>query len=197
MSNIIIPSLIVALSGNEQAITPDTYIYSYKRNIHLFDEINSVTASNVISQLTALDDISHQDITLMINSPGGSVADGFAIIDAMSSLKSDIRTVCTGVAASMAAVVLSAGTEGKRLITPMAEVMIHQPLGGIQGQASEISKMCEHITKVKDNIAEFLSEKTSNSKEKLIADMDRDYWMDAREAIKYGLVDKILKGENS
>lgn len=195
MSNIIIPSLIVTLSGTEQAITPDTYVYSYKRTIHLFDEINSVTASNVISQLKALDDISHQDITLMINSPGGSVADGFAIIDAMGSVRSEIRTVCTGVAASMAAVVLSAGTKGMRLITPMAEVMIHQPLGGIQGQASEISKMCEHITKVKDNIAEFLSAKTGNSKEKLIADMDRDYWMDANEAIKYGLADKILKGE--
>ena len=197
MSSLIIPNLIVTLSGTEQAVSPDTYVYSYKRTVSLFSEINSVTASSVISQLMALDDISRQDITLLINSPGGSVSDGFAIIDAMASVRSDIRTVCTGLAASMAAVVLSAGTKGKRLITPMAEVMIHQPLGGIQGQASEISKMCEHITKVKDNISEYLSKRTGTSKAKLIADMDRDYWMDANEALEYGLVDAIYKGENS
>lgn len=195
MSVLIEPNLIVTLSGSEQAVTPSTYEYSYKRNVFLFSEINNSSAQSMINQLMALDDISHQDITLIINSPGGSVSDGLAIIDTMETMHSDVRTVCTGLAASMAAVILAAGTKGKRFITPRAKVMIHQPLGGIQGQASDISKLCEEITKTKDSITEFLSERTGQSMERLTADMDRDYWLNSGEAVVYGIVDKILKGD--
>ena len=194
MSSIIIPSLIVTLSGEEQTMSSFTYEYTYKRKIYLFSEINSEVASLVISQLDALDDISHQDITLVINSPGGSVSDGFAIIDAVEAVSSDVWTVCTGIAASMAAVILAAGTKGKRCITPNAQVMIHQPLGGVQGQASEITNMAEHILDVKEHVSGFLSEKTGRSKKKLITDMDRDYWMNAQKAVEYGIADSIIKG---
>lgn len=195
MSVLIEPNLIVTLSGSEQAVTPSTYEYSFGRKVFLFSEINNSSAQSTINQLMALDDVSHQDITLFINSPGGSVSDGLAIIDTMETMHSDVRTVCIGLAASMAAVILAAGTKGKRFITPRAKVMIHQPLGGIQGQASDISKLCEEITKTKDSITEFLSERTGQSMERLTTDMDRDYWLNSGEAVVYGIVDRIMKGD--
>ncbi|MBP5261779.1 MAG: ATP-dependent Clp protease proteolytic subunit [Clostridiales bacterium] len=189
-----IPNVIINRSGTETVISTYTHEFSSKGVIYLTGQINSESAMDVVSQLHTHDDISTGDVTLIINSTGGSVSDGFAIIDAMNYITADVSTVCTGLAASMAAVILAAGAPGKRKITSNAEVMIHQPLGGVQGQASEISKMCEHILKVKSRISDFLAVQTHNDKEKLIRDMDRDYWMDAEEALSYGLVDKIIKG---
>ena len=197
MSTIFTPNLIVTRSGIEHAMTPGSLLYSDEGVIFLNGEINEETSGAIISQLLAHDKVSERDVTLLINSPGGNCLDGYGIIDIMDYIKPDVSTVCVGKAASMAAIILAAGAPGKRFIARNAEVMIHQPLGGIHGQASDISRMCEHITKTKDNIIAFLAQRTGNSKKKLIADMDRDYWMSASEAVKYGLADKILKGGSS
>lgn len=197
MNNLIIPNVIAELSGTEQAISPFTYELSYRRRIYLIGEINGGSAAGIITQLYTLNDISHDDITLIINSPGGSVSDGNAVIDAINQIECKVSTVCTGVAASMAAIILASGTKGKRFITPRAEVMIHQPLGGVQGQASEISKMCDHILKTKRDLAVFLSERTGKAVDLITNDMDRDYWMTAAEAVNYGIVDAIARKESS
>ena len=189
-----IPNILINRSGTETVTSTYTYECSTRRRIYLIGEIDSDTAMNVVSQILTLGDISDEDITLVINSGGGSVSDGFAIIDAMNYVSADVSTVCTGLAASMAAVILAAGADGKRKITENAEVMIHQPLGGVRGQASEISKMCEHILKVKSRISDYLASRTKNNKKRLENDMDRDYWMNADEALKYGLVDEIIRG---
>lgn len=196
MSTLVIPNFVVTLSGNDQAMTTMSYELSYKRTINLFHEINGEIAETIISELYSLDDISHQDIVLRINSPGGSVSDGLAIIDAINYIQSDVITVCTGMAASMAAVILASGTKGKRFITPFSEVMIHQPLGVAKGQASDISRMCEHMLKTKSRIADVLTETTGKTKKKITADMDRDYWLDAHEAINYGIADKLWVNED-
>ena len=197
MNNTIIPNVITELSGTEQAISPFTYELSYRRRIYLIGEINGGSAAGIITQLYTLNDISDEDITLIINSPGGSVSDGNAIIDTINQVDCKVSTVCTGVAASMAAIILASGTKGKRFITPRAEVMIHQPLGGVQGQASEISKMCDHILKTKRDLAVFLSEHTGKAVDLITNDMDRDYWMTAAEAVNYGIVDAIARKESA
>ena len=192
MSNIIIPNLYVTLSGKDEAMSPLTYELSNNRIIYLFGEVNCTSANMIISQLNTLDSISNQDITLRINSPGGSVADGWAIVDTMHLIRSSVKTECVGLAASMAAIILASGEKGKRYITQSSEVMIHQPLGGAQGQASEISRMCEHILKTKENIANHLSIQTGKNVTDILKDMDRDFWMSAIQAKEYGIVDNIL-----
>lgn len=173
--------------GRSQIDLYSDAVNSY-REIWLIDEINTASATEVIIQLRHLDR-TNGDIKLFINSPGGSVTAGMAIADAIKNCKNDVCTICTGMAASMGAFILSCGTKGKRYITPLSEVMIHQPLGGTQGQASDILISAEHIKKTKDRINKILSENTGKSIKTIAKDCDRDYYMDADEAIKYGICD--------
>ena len=160
--------------------------------IILNGEITDNTANTVVAQLLYLDSLSHNDISLYINSPGGSITAGMAIYDTMNFIKSDVSTICIGMAASMAAFLLSTGKSGKRYILPNAEVMIHQPLGGVQGQATEIKIAAERILKLKKKLNKILSETTGKDIETINNDTERDYFMDSSEALGYGIVDKIL-----
>ncbi|MGN0173649.1 MAG: ATP-dependent Clp endopeptidase proteolytic subunit ClpP [Acutalibacteraceae bacterium] len=164
------------------------------RIIVLSDEVNDATASLVIAQLLFLEgQDSTKDISLYINSPGGSVSAGLAIYDTMQYIKCDVSTICMGMAASMGAFLLSSGAKGKRYVLPNAEVMIHQPSGGAQGQASEIEISAKHILKTKERLNRILSENTGKPIEQIAIDTDRDNWLDAEEAVAYGLVDKVMK----
>lgn len=170
-------------------------IYSHLLNnriIFLSGEINDNVSNLVISELLYLDSISSDEISLYINSPGGSVTSGFAIHDTMNFIKSDVRTICVGMAASMAAIILASGTKGKRCSLSNSEVMIHQPLGGVQGQATEIKIVSEHILKTKDKINKLLSKLTKQSLEKIVNDTERDYYLSALDAKKYGIIDEII-----
>ena len=163
------------------------------RIIVLSDEVNDATASLVVAQLLYLEaQDPEKDISLYINSPGGSVTAGFAIYDTMQYIKCDVSTICMGMAASMGAFLLSSGTKGKRYVLPNAEVMIHQPLGGAQGQATEILIAADHIKKCRQRINSILAENTGRSIEEITRDTERDNWLTAEEALNYGLVDKIL-----
>lgn len=163
------------------------------RIIFITGEINDNIANIIISELLYLDSINQEDIYIYINSPGGSITSGMAIYDTMNYIKSDIVTICTGMAASMASILLSSGTKGKRYILPNGEVMIHQPLGGINGQATEIKIHADRILKLKDKLNKILSKNTSTNLKKIEQDTERDYFMDSKEALDYGLVDKIIK----
>lgn len=170
-------------------------IYSHLLNnriIFLSGEINDSLSNLVISELLYLDSISSDEISLYINSPGGSITSGMAIYDTMNFIKSDVRTICVGMAASMAALLLAAGAKGKRNSLPNSEVMIHQPLGGIEGQASDIKIVSDHILFTKDKINKLLSKLTNQSLNKIINDTERDYYLTALEAKKYGLIDSII-----
>ena len=162
------------------------------RVVFLNGEVNSQSANLVIAQLIFLEakDPS-KDISLYINSPGGSVADGFAIYDTMQYLKCDVSTICVGMAASMGAFLLSAGTKGKRCALPNSEIMIHQPLGGTQGQATDIQIQADHILKLKKRITKILADNCGQPLEKVTADCERDYYMSAAEAKDYGLIDTV------
>ncbi len=163
------------------------------RIIVLSDEVNDATASLVVAQLLFLEgQDSEKDISLYINSPGGSVSAGLAIYDTMQYIKCDVSTICMGMAASMGAFLLSSGAKGKRFALPNSEIMIHQPLGGTKGQASDIQIEAEHIIKIKNNLNKILAENTGKSVETIALDTDRNNWMSAEEAAAYGLVDKVL-----
>ena len=162
------------------------------RIIMLSGAITTETANIIIAELLYLDSINHNDISLYINSEGGSVTAGFAIYDTMNTIKSDVSTICIGLAASMGAFLLSNGQKGKRYCLPNSEVMIHQPLGGAEGQATEIKIAAEHILKTKKKLNEILAKNTNQSLTKIEKDTDRDYFLSAHEAKKYGLIDKIL-----
>ena len=163
------------------------------RIVFLNGEINDTTANLVIAQLIYLEGKDpDKDIMMYINSPGGSVVSGMAIFDTMNYIKCDVCTVCVGMAASMAAILLSSGTKGKRFALPNSEVMIHQPLGGFSGQASDIKIHADHIIKTKKQINKILSENTGMPIETIEKDTDRDNFMSAEEALTYGLIDKIL-----
>lgn len=163
------------------------------RIIVLSDEVNDATASIVVAQLLYLEGQDpEKDISFYINSPGGSISSGFAIYDTMRYIKCDVSTICMGMAASMGAFLLSSGTKGKRYVLPNAEVMIHQPLGGAQGQATEILIAADHIKKSRQRINSILAENTGRSIEEITRDTERDNWLTAEEALNYGLVDKIL-----
>ena len=188
----LIPTVIERSSNGERAY--DIYSRLLKdRIILLSDEITDNSANVVIAQLLYLDSLNHNDISLYINSPGGSITSGMAIYDTMNMIKSDVSTICVGMAASMAAFLLSAGAKGKRMCLPNSEVMIHQPLGGAQGQATEIKIAAEHILKLKDKLNTMLAENTGQDLKTIVKDTDRDNFMSAEEACKYGLVDKVLK----
>ena len=163
-----------------------------ERIVLLSDEIDDGKADCIIAQLLYLDSISNDDIYIYINSPGGSITSGFAIYDTMNLIKSDISTICIGIAASMGAFLLSSGTHGKRYILPNAEVMIHQPLGGAKGQATDIKIATERILKLKNKLNKILSKNTKKSLKQIEKDTERDFFMDACEALTYGIVDKIL-----
>lgn len=163
------------------------------RIIILSGEIDDSCANLIVAQLLYLDSINHDDISIYINSPGGSITAGMAIFDTMNFVKSDVSTICIGMAASMGAFLLSCGKKGKRCILPHAEVMIHQPLGGAQGQATEIKIAAERILKLRKKLNMILSENTSKPLEVIENDTERDYFLDADEALSYGIVDKIIK----
>ncbi len=163
------------------------------RIILLSGEINDYLANIIVSELLYLDSIGHDDISLYINSPGGSITSGMAIMDTMNFIKSDVKTICIGMAASMAAFLLSCGTKGKRMILPNAEVMIHQPLGGATGQATEIKIAAERILKLKEKLNKILAQNTKQSIEKIEHDTERDYYLSSDEALNYGIVDQIIK----
>ena len=189
----LIPTVIEKTHNGERAY--DIYSRLLKdRIIFLGSGVNDDVANSIIAQLLFLEsEDSEKDITLYINSPGGSVFSGLAIMDTMDYIKPDVSTVCMGMAASMGAMLLSAGTKGKRYALPNSEVMIHQPLGGAEGQASDIEITARHIIRIKEQLTDMLVEATGQTKERVSQDMDRDYWMTADEAKKYGLVDKVIK----
>ncbi|MDR2909523.1 MAG: ATP-dependent Clp endopeptidase proteolytic subunit ClpP [Oscillospiraceae bacterium] len=163
------------------------------RIIMLCDEVNDVTASLVVAQMIYLEGIDpDKDINLYINSPGGSITSGMAIYDTMQYLKCDVSTICIGMAASMGAFLLCAGAKGKRMATPHAEIMIHQPAGGTRGQASDIKIHAERIIRTRNTLNRLMSEHTGQTLEVIERDTDRDNFMDAPEALSYGIIDKIL-----
>lgn len=189
----LIPTVIEKTANGERAY--DIYSRLLKdRIIFLGSEIDDVVANTVIAQLLFLETQDKtKDIRLYINSPGGSVSAGLAIYDAMQYVHPDVSTVCVGMAASMAAVLLSAGAKGKRFVLPNSEVMIHQVLGGFQGQATDIKIHAERILKTKDRLNQILAKHTGQSLKKIEEDAERDYFMSADEAKKYGLVDKVFE----
>lgn len=164
------------------------------RIIFLCDEVTDDLAQVIVAELLLLESLdSKKDITIYINSPGGSVSAGLAIYDTMKFIKCDVSTICMGHAASMGAFLLSGGTKGKRYCLKNAEVMIHQPLGGMQGQASDMKIAMEHMDKIKDKLTRYLAEHTGKDYETVWKDTDRDNWMSADEAKEYGLIDAVLE----
>ena len=187
----IIPTVVEKHNNYERAY--DIYSRLLKdRIIILSGEITDESANIVVSELLYLDSINHNDISLYINSPGGSVTAGMAILDTMNFIKSDVSTICVGMAASMGAFLLSCGKIGKRYCLENSEVMIHQPLGGAQGQATEIKIAAERIIKMKDKLNRILSKNTNQPLERIERDTERDYYLSAKEALEYGIIDKIL-----
>ncbi len=165
-----------------------------ERIIFLADQVSDDLASLVVAQMLFLEaEDPNKDIMLYINSPGGSVTAGMAIYDTMKYIKCDVSTICIGMAASMGAFLLAGGQKGKRFALPNAEIMIHQPSGGAQGQATEIQIVAEQILKTKKKLNEMLSENTGQSYEKVAQDTERDNWMTAKEAMEYGIVDKVIE----
>lgn len=164
-----------------------------ERVIILGGEITDEKANIIIAELLYLDSLNTEDINIYINSPGGSVTAGMAIYDTMNFLKSDVSTTCIGIAASMGAFLLSSGSKGKRYALPNSEVMIHQPLGGVEGQATEIKIVAEHILKTKEKLNKILSKNTGKSIKQIESDTERDHFLTSEEALNYGLIDKIIK----
>lgn len=187
-----IPYVIEQTSRGERSY--DIYSRLLKeRIIFLGEEVNDVTASLIVAQMLFLEaEDPEKDIQFYINSPGGSVTAGMAIYDTMQYVKCDVSTYCMGMAASMGAFLLSGGTKGKRLALPNAEIMIHQPLGGAQGQATEIEIAAKHILQTKEKLNKILAENTGKDYDVIAADTERDNWMTAEEAKEYGLIDRVV-----
>ena len=192
----LVPTVIEQTNRGERAYD----IYSRLLNdriIFLSDEVNDTTASLVVAQLLFLEaQDPDKDISLYINSPGGSITAGMAIYDTMNYIKCDVSTICVGMAASMGAFLLSAGAKGKRYALPNSEIMIHQPLGGMQGQATDIKIHADRIIKIREKLNSILSEVTGQSIEKIEHDTERDNFMTADEALSYGLIDKVITKKN-
>ena len=189
----LVPTVIESTSRGERAF--DIYSRLLKdRIIFLGEEVNDVTASLVVAQILFLEsEDSTKDINLYINSPGGSVVAGMAIYDTMQYVKCDVSTICMGMAASMGAFLLAGGTKGKRYALPNAEIMIHQPSGGAQGQASDIKIVAEQILKTKQKLNKILAENTNQPIEVIERDTERDNYMSAEEALSYGIIDKVIE----
>lgn len=187
----LIPTIIEKSNSGERAY--DIYSRLLKdRIIILTGEIDDNSANIVVAQLLYLDSINNNDISLYINSPGGSITAGMAIYDTMNFIKSDVSTICLGLAASMGAFLLSSGKKGKRYCLPNSEVMIHQPLGGATGQATEIKIAAEHILKIKDKVNQILADNTNKDIKTIESDTERDNYLSAYEALDYGIIDQIL-----
>ncbi|MCF6409916.1 ATP-dependent Clp endopeptidase proteolytic subunit ClpP [Alkalihalobacillus sp. EGI L200015] len=191
-----IPYVIEQSSHGERSY--DIYSRLLKdRIIMVSDEINDHMANSIVAQLLFLAaDDPDKDISLYINSPGGSTSAGFAIFDTMQYIKPDITTICTGMAASFGAMLLLAGTKGKRYALPNSEVMIHQPLGGARGQATEIEISAKRILKLREHINKIIAERTGQPIEKVAVDTDRDYFLSAQDAKDYGIIDDIIQSKN-
>ena len=192
----LVPMVIEQTNRGERSFD----IYSRLLNdriIFLGEEINDVTASLVVAQLLYLEaQDPEKDISLYINSPGGSITSGMAIYDTMNFIKCDVSTICIGMAASMASFLLAAGTKGKRIALPNSEILIHHPLGGMQGQASDIKIHADHILRIKDKMNRLLSEMTGQPIERVVADTDRDNYLTPEQALEYGLIDKVFDKRN-
>jgi len=189
----LVPTVIEQTNRGERAYDIFSRLLN-DRIIMLCDEINDTTASLVVAQLLFLEGQDpDKDICLYINSPGGSVTAGMAIYDTMNYIKCDVSTICVGLAASMGAFLLSAGAKGKRIALPNSEIMIHQPLGGAKGQATDIKIHAEWILKIKDKLNRIMSEQTGQPLEVIERDTDRDNFMSAQEAMEYGLIDKVIE----
>jgi len=195
--NMALVPIIIDKDGNNER-SYDIFSRLLKDRIVIINgEIDDNLANSVVAQLLYLDSLNNNEISLYINSPGGSITAGMAIYDTMNFIKSDVSTICIGMAASMAAFLLSCGQKGKRFALPNSEIMIHQPLGGIQGQATEIKIAAERILKIKNKLNTILSENTGQSIKKIEQDTERDHFLDAKEALDYGLIDQIIiKKEN-
>ena len=163
------------------------------RQIVFGTDVNSDSANIVVSQLLYLNSISDEEITMYVNSPGGSVYDGNGILDTMAFIKADVRTICTGLAASMGSMILMCGTRGKRSALPMSRVMIHQPLGGCQGQATEIAIEYEEMMRVRTELYDLIVQRTKQPIEKVREDCERDHWLTAEQAKEYGIIDEVIK----
>lgn len=189
----LVPTVIEQTNRGERAYD----IYSRLLNdriVFLADEVNDVTASLVVAQLLFLESQDpDKDISLYINSPGGSVSAGMSIYDTMNFIKCDVSTICIGMAASMGAFLLSSGAKGKRLALPNSEIMIHQPLGGTQGQATDIKIHAEHILRTRDTLNGILAKNTGKSLDEIARDTERDNFMTAAQACEYGLIDKVIE----
>lgn len=192
LNNALVPTVIEQTNRGERAYD----IYSRLLNdriVFLADEVNDVTANLVVAQLLFLESVDpDKDISLYINSPGGSITAGMAIYDTMNYIKCDVSTICVGMAASMGAFLLSAGAKGKRYALPNSEVMIHQPLGGFQGQATDIKIHAERILDIKEKLNQILAENTGKPLDVIKADTERDNFMTAQQAKEYGLIDQVI-----
>jgi ATP-dependent Clp protease protease subunit len=193
----LIPYVIEQTSRGERSY--DIYSRLLKeRIVFLGEEVNAASASTIVAQLLFLEaEDPNKDIHMYINSPGGEIASGMAIYDTMNYIKCDVSTICIGMAASMGAFLLAGGAKGKRMALPNAEVMIHQPLGGTQGQATEIEIAAKHILKTKEKMNRMLAANTGKSYEQVAADTERDNWLSAQEALDYGLIDSIIENRPS
>ena len=176
-----------------QLMDIESILFMQNRMVFITDVIDDALASNIIKQLIYLASVSNEDITVVINSPGGSVTAGMAIYDTMSGISCDVSTVCLGMAASMGAFLLAAGTKGKRYATPNSEVMIHQVMGGASGQAVDVQIAARRIGQKKDNLNNLLASFTGQPLERIQIDTDRDYFMTTQEAIEYGMIDGVKK----
>lgn len=192
-SHLSVPSIFEKHEGSNMMW--DVYSRQLKdRIIWLGTDVNAFTANAIVAQLLYLDTVDKEkDIYLYINSPGGVITSGMAIYDTMNYIAADVSTICIGQAASMGAFLLGAGAKGKRFILPNAEVMIHQPLGGASGQASDIERTAKHIVKMKDRLNRLMAQHTGQPIAKIEADTDRDHYLNAMEALEYGIVDKIME----
>jgi len=193
IKNSLVPMVVEQTNMGERSY--DIYSRLLKdRIIMLSEEVNHVTASLVVAQMLLLEaQDPDADIQFYINSPGGSVTDGMAIYDTMQFVKCDVSTICIGMAASMGAFLLAAGTKGKRIALPNSEIMIHQPLGGARGQATDIKIQADLILRTRDRLNKILAERTGRSIEEIARDTERDNYMTAQQALEYGLVDKIIE----
>lgn len=196
IQNNLVPMVVETTNRGERAY--DIYSRLLKdRIIILGTPVNDAVASSIVAQMLFLDsEDPEKDINLYINSPGGVVSAGLAIYDTMQYVKADVSTTCVGMAASMGAVLLTAGAKGKRNLLPNARVMIHQPLGGVQGQASDIEIEAQEILRIKNLLVNILAEHSGQTPEKVLEDSDRNKWMSAEEAKEYGLIDNIMRREN-
>ena len=185
------PNIITNTNGKEHSTDIFSNDFSKHRIIYLSGEVNVDSSLAVCSQIRYLASKSDDDIYLIINSPGGSVSDGLAIYDAMKGAGCDVVTVATGVAASMGAFLFSSGTKLKRFVTPSAEIMLHQPLGGVQGQATDISLVADHIQRVKHKLSVIIAENCGKSVDEVLSGLERDMWLTPQEAVDYGVADIV------